>query len=76
MDIALISEFITTLGFPIALVVAMGFFIWKIYQQSVKREETLVAVNEKAINTLALYAEKLESIQNDVSTIKEKLYSE
>ena len=76
MDIALISEFITTLGFPIALVIAMGFFIWKIYQQSVKREETLVAVNEKAINTLALYAEKLESIQNDVSTIKEKLYSE
>lgn len=76
MDIALISEFITTLGFPIALVIAMGFFIWQIYQQSVKREETLVAVNEKAINTLALYAEKLESIQNDVSTIKEKLYSE
>lgn len=76
MDIALISELITSLGFPIALVVAMGFFIWQIYKQSVKREETLIAVNEKAINTLALYAEKLEVIQNDVSTIKEKLYNE
>jgi hypothetical protein len=75
MGIAEIGELISTLGFPIALVVAMGFFIWKIYQQSVKREEALVAVNEKAINTLALYAEKLEVIQNDVSTIKEKLNS-
>ena len=76
MDIAVIGEMITTLGFPIALVIAMGFFIWQIYKQSVKREETLVEVNEKAINTLALYAERLEVIQNDVSTIKEKLYSE
>lgn len=76
MDIALISEFITSLGFPVALVVAMGFFIWQIYKQSVIREERLVEVNEKAINTLALYAERLEVIQNDVSTIKEKLYSE
>lgn len=76
MDIAVISEFITALGFPIALVVAMGFFIWQIYKQSVNREEKLMEVNSKAINTLALYAEKLEIIQNDVSTIKEKLYSE
>ena len=76
MDIALISEFIASLGFPIALVVAMGFFIWQIYKQSVNREEKLMEVNSKAINTLALYAEKLEIIQNDVSTIKEKLYSE
>lgn len=76
MDIALISEFVGSLGFPVALVCAMGFFIWKIYEQSVKREETLMQVNEKAINTLALYAERLEIIQNDVTTIKEKLYSE
>lgn len=76
MDIALITEFISSLGFPIALVVAMGFFIWKIYQQSVTREEKLMEVNEKAINTLASYAERLETIQNDVTTIKEKLYSE
>ena len=72
----MITEFISSLGFPVALVAAMGFFIWKIYEQSVKRETTLMEVNEKAINTLALYAERLEIIQNDVSTIKEKLYSE
>ena len=76
MDIVAIGEMISSLGFPVALVCAMGFFIWKIYEQSVKREETLMQVNEKAINTLALYAERLEIIQNDVTTIKEKLYSE
>ena len=76
MDIVAIGEMISSLGFPVALVCAMGFFIWKIYEQSVKREETLMQVNEKAINTLALYAERLEVIQNDVTTIKEKLYSE
>lgn len=76
MDIVAITDLIGSLGFPIALVCAMGFFIWKIYEQSVKREETLMEVNEKAINTLALYAERLEIIQNDVSTIKDKLYSE
>lgn len=76
MDIVAIGELVSSLGFPIALVVALCFFIWTIYQQSVKREEKLLEVNEKAISTLSLYAEKLEIIQNDVSTIKEKLYSE
>ena len=76
MDIVAIGELVSSLGFPIALVVALCFFIWTIYQQSVKREEKLLEVNEKAISTLSLYAEKLETIQNDVSIIKEKLYSE
>lgn len=76
MDIVAIGELVSSLGFPIALVVALCFFIWTIYQQSVKREERLLEVNEKAISTLSLYAEKLETIQNDVSIIKEKLYSE
>ena len=60
MDITVIEGLITSLGFPIALVIAMGFFIWKIYQQSVKREEKLITeiaecrkVNDKAIETLS-----------------------
>ena len=78
MDIALFTELIATLGFPIALVIAMGLFIWKIYQQSVSREEKLMAeitenrlVNEKAIETLTVYAERLGVIENDVREIKE-----
>jgi hypothetical protein len=55
----------------------MGFFIWKIYQQSVKREEKLMQeitenrlVNEQAIETLALYAERIGVIEADIKDIK------
>ena len=83
MEIGAISELITTLGFPIALVIAMGFFIWKMYQQSITREEKLMeeisdnrAVNQKAIETLALYAERLGNIETDVKEIKDILNQE
>lgn len=78
MDMALFTELIATLGFPIALVIAMGFFIWKIYQQSVTREEKLMTeiaenrlVNQKAIETLTVYAERLGIIESDVKEIKD-----
>ena len=77
MDITIITELITTLGFPIALVIALGWFIYKIYNQSVKREEKLMdeialnrEVNAQAISTISLYAERLTHIENDVSSIK------
>lgn len=77
MDIAMIGELIANFGFPIALVIAMGLFIWKIYQQSVTREDKLMneiaecrAVNDKAIETLSVYAERLGVIENDVKEIK------
>lgn len=83
MDISVIEGLITSLGFPIALVIAMGFFIWKIYQQSVTREEKLIdelaecrKVNDKAIETLALYSERLGVIEADVKEIKENLIKE
>ena len=43
MEIATIAELITTLGFPIVCVVALGFFVWKIYNQSIVRENKLMA---------------------------------
>ena len=77
MEIATIAELITTLGFPIACVIALGFFVWKIYKRSEVREDTLMTeigatreVNAKAIDTIAHYAEKLEDIQEDVKEIK------
>lgn len=77
MDITMIMEIITTLGFPIACVIALGFFVWKIYKQSVDRENTLMIeigktreVNAQAIETIAHYAEKLETIQEDIKEIK------
>lgn len=80
-------ELIQTLGFPIALVIAMSVFIYKLWKQSVEREKILMTeitenriVNEKAIETITLYAERLGhmetdivDIKNDVSTIKNNM---
>lgn len=82
MDVKLITELIASLGFPIALVIAMGFFIYKLWQQSVTREEKLMAeitenriVNEKAVETIAQFAERFTKIEDDVSTIKSDVVS-
>lgn len=87
MEFGAIIEVISTLGFPIACVVVLGFFVWHIYKQSVIREEKLMTeitenrlVNEKAIETIAKYAERLTHIEDsiveiktDVNVIKEKI---
>ena len=87
MEVAAIVELISTIGFPIVMVGALAYFIWHIYKQSVAREDKLLTeitenrlVNEKAIDTIAKYAERLthiedniSEIKNDVNLIKEKL---
>ena len=102
MDISMIMELITTLGFPIACVVMLGAFVFYIYKRQIEdsannmekvqerckeREDKLyneLALNReitgKAVETIALYAERLnniednvEDIRNDVLIIKEKL---
>lgn len=92
MDLAAIMELVSTLGFPIACVIAMGAFIFYIYKKQSadnaanmekvqerckEREEKLFEeiklnreVNAKAIETIAHYAEKLDTIQQDVREIK------
>ena len=77
MELATLIELISTLGFPIACVIALGFFVWKIYSQSVVREEKLMTeiaenrlVNEKAIETIAQFAERFTHIETDVELIK------
>lgn len=73
----MVTELISTLGFPIALVVGMSYFIWQLWKQSVVREEKLMTeltecrvVNTQAISTIASYADKLDTIQKDVTEIK------
>ena len=87
MELGVIIELIGTVGFPIVCVLALGFFVWNIYKQSVVREEKLMAeiaenrlVNEKAIETIAQYTERLTHIEetitevrNDVILIKDKI---
>jgi chromosome segregation ATPase len=80
MDVTVWTDIIRSLGLPIALIIAMGLFIYKLWQQSAEREKTLYKelesgrkVNEKAIETIAQYAEKLGDIQSDVKSIKEDI---
>lgn len=73
-------ELITTVGFPIACVIAMGLFIYNIYKKSEDREDKLMyeiqktrEVNAQAIETIAHYAEKLDTIQEDIKDIKQEV---
>ena len=77
MDIAMITELISTLGFPIACVVAMGFFIYKIYKKSEDREDKLMLeieenrrINADAIATIGKYATSIDTIKEDIKEIK------
>lgn len=75
------TQMIVDFGFPIACVVALGLFVLKFYNDSTKqataREEKLYeelkecrAVNSKAIETIAQYAESLGEIKTDIKDIK------
>ena len=66
----MISDLISTLGFPIACVIAMGVFIYKIYKKSEQREDVLMKqieenrkINAEAIATIGKYAESIETIE-------------
>lgn len=80
MDIPMMVELIGTIGFPIAMVLVLLWFIFKVYKKSEDREDELreeiktsQATNAEAIKTLALYAERLGVVEQDVKEIKEIL---
>ena len=77
MEVGVIVELISSFGFPIAIVIALGFFFYRVWQQSVAREEKLMTeisenrlVNEKAIETISQYAERLTHIEGNIAEIK------
>lgn len=83
---------VSTVGFPIACAIVMGWFIYKIYTNTTEqnkanmeqvqarcaeREEKLYKqieknqeINGQAIATISHYAEKLDTIHDDVKEIK------
>ena len=78
MELAVIIELIGTVGFPIVCVLCLGIFVYKLWQQSVSREEKLMAeitenrlVNKQAIETISLYAERLTHIEDNIAEIKD-----
>lgn len=80
MDISTITTLIGSLGFPIVAVIALGFFIWRIYIKSEEREaayreeiKECQTVNAEAIKTLANYANKIGTIEQDIKEIKDNM---
>jgi hypothetical protein len=74
-------ELVSTLGFPIACVIALGVLVWHIYKQSVVREEKLMQeitenrlINTKFAEIIAGYDITLSEIKNDVKDIKDTLH--
>ena len=66
MDITIIAELIGTIGFPIALVVVLMWFIFKLQNESVAREERLMKVIEE-------YGKKLAEISSAINAINDKI---
>lgn len=78
MDVTTVVDLISNVGLPIALVIVMGLFIWKIYKKSEQREDALRAqivdsqkINAEAIHTITLYAERLTVIETDIKEVKQ-----
>jgi cell division protein FtsB len=81
MDVNAIQTVITQLGFPIFCVLAMGWFVYKIWNQSQEqnkaREDKLYAfidkaqeVNEKLTQTNSQFVEVLNTYKTDLEDIK------
>ena len=77
---ALISSF----GFPVACVCALGYFIWYFFKQtkeeSRERENNLMdfikrsqEINSEFAEIIAKYEIKLDEIQKDIEDIKEDI---
>jgi hypothetical protein len=80
MELATIIELISTLGFPIVCVLALGIFVYKLWKQSVDREEKLMGeitenriINTKFAEIIAQYEITLGEIKVDIKDIKDTL---
>jgi F0F1-type ATP synthase membrane subunit b/b' len=80
MDITLILEIIGSLGFPIAAVIALCWFIWRIYKASEAREEKLREelkenreINRKFADIISKYSVEITEIKTDIKDIKDDI---
>lgn len=81
MELGVILELIGSVGFPIAMVLALGLFVYKLWQQSVEREKALMSeitanriINQQFAEIIGGYKVTLTDIQNDVKDIKDTLH--
>ena len=82
MDVNTIQTLITSVGFPIVCVLALGWFIYKAFEKftanAEKREDKLYAIiaeaqatNEKLLETNAGFVSVLDAYKTDLVKIKE-----
>lgn len=80
MEIAVLLEIIGSFGFPIAIVIALGCFVLKLYKASEKREAELRAeiresqeINKKFADIISKYSVEITEIKTDIKDIKEDM---
>lgn len=80
MEVGLIVELIGTVGFPIAVAIALGWFIWRIYKASENREQELRQelkenreINGKFAEIITKHTAELTEIKTDIREIKQTL---
>ena len=82
MNAEVVQTLITSVGFPIFCVLALGWFIWKAYnnimERSEKREDRLYTViketqeqMDKVTNINGEFAEIMRAYKSDLESIKE-----
>ena len=71
---------ISNVGFPIACVIALGWFIYKVYNQSIERENDLreeikenQKINSKFADIISKHSVELAEIKEDVKVIKDDI---
>lgn len=81
MELGVILEAIATVGFPIVMVLALGFFVYKLWQQSAEREKILLEeitenrlINKKFAEIIAGYEITLGDIKSDIRDIRDTLH--
>ena len=76
MDTNLVFQMIDNHGFPIVCVVALCIFIYKIYQQSVKREERLYSQIDKFGESLDGFNTTLTKIDARLEVVEKHILNE
>jgi preprotein translocase subunit YajC len=80
MDITFLVELITTIGFPMAVCIALFWFIYQIYKKSEAREAELMEeikenreINGKFAEIISKYSVELTEIKTDIKDIKDDI---
>jgi uncharacterized membrane-anchored protein YhcB (DUF1043 family) len=76
MDYNVLFQAIDTHGFPMVCVVVLGIFIYKIYQQSVKREERLDTQIDKFGESLDGFNTTLTKIDARLEVVEKHILEE